>query len=203
MTLTVEGIEVAVRTYDSPTVAVGVEDLLELVRERDRLMKQVDELQAEATKAKEATLARCVRAFHAKFGHPIAHTPRIPSEDRVRFRAKLINEEYLELLDALFILPNIKEMETIKKLLRFLITECDVAVDLPEAMDALADLDYVIEGTRVEFGVDGAPLAAEVQRANLSKDPNGPDGKPVKPPTWTPPDIVGCLREQGWNPYAR
>lgn len=78
-------------------------------------------------------------------------------------------------------------------------------VDLVEFADALADLDYVIEGTRLEFGINGAPIAAEVHRSNLSKlGPNGPmlreDGKILKPPGWTPPDIAGELRKQGWQP---
>jgi predicted HAD superfamily Cof-like phosphohydrolase len=63
----------------------------------------------------------------------------------------------------------------------------------------MADLDYVVEGTRLEFGIDGEPIAAEVHRANMAKTegPVAPDGKRLKPPGWTPPDIAGVLRKQG------
>jgi predicted HAD superfamily Cof-like phosphohydrolase len=73
-----------------------------------------------------------------------------------------------------------------------------VDVDLPDFVDALGDIDYVIEGTRSVFGVDGAPIAAEIHRANMSKEPNG-WGKPAKPANWTPPDIEWELRRQGWE----
>lgn len=33
----------------------------------------------------------------------------------------------------------------------------------------------------------------------MAKDPNGPDGKPVKPLGWTAPDMVAVLRAQGWR----
>jgi hypothetical protein len=31
----------------------------------------------------------------------------------------------------------------------------------------------------------------------------GPDGKPVKPADWKPPDIEGVLRAQGWKPTEK
>ena len=95
---------------------------------------------------------------------------------------------------------------------------CDPGViDLPAFVDALADLDYVVEGTRAVFGVDRRPIEDEVQRANMSKDPvyvsakdawhrgDAPEGaapdpaaKPTKPVEWTPPDVEGELVKQGW-----
>ena len=76
-----------------------------------------------------------------------------------------------------------------------------INVDLPKAIDALADLDYVVEGSRLSFGVHGDAIADEVHRANMTKMGGGRDehGKVKKPEGWTPPDIEKCLRDQGWD----
>ena len=88
------------------------------------------------------------------------------------------------------------------------IAPCAVVVDMVEFADALTDLDYVIEGTRLTFGIDGRCMLAEVQRANMAKtnealasaDASKRAGvvKAQKPPGWTPPDVAGVLKEQGW-----
>ena len=74
-------------------------------------------------------------------------------------------------------------------------------VDLPALVDGLADLDYVVEGTRIEFGVNGTPVADEVHAANMRKadGPVDEHGKKRKPPGWVGPDIERVLREQGWR----
>ena len=75
-----------------------------------------------------------------------------------------------------------------------------------ELADALGDLDYVIEGFRLVCGINGEPIADEIQRSNLAKlDADGKpirryDGKLLKPPGWTPPDIERELLAQGWQP---
>ena len=71
-------------------------------------------------------------------------------------------------------------------------------MDLPKLIDALGDLAYVIEGTAACCGVDMRPIAAEIHRANMEKTWNG-EGKPTKGPGWVEPNIVGELREQGWQ----
>lgn len=73
-----------------------------------------------------------------------------------------------------------------------------IEVNLPEFIDACGDLDFVVDGTRLECGVDGDLIATEIFRSNMMKEPNGL-GKPIKPYDWTPPDIDRCLREQGWK----
>lgn len=150
-------------------------------------------------------LNRQVREFHAHVGQPILPAPQIPPPDRVRLRARLIAEEFFEALEAMFdfdgidghyILPDLRER------LDHFINESDIAVDLPALADSLADVDYVVEGTRLEFGIDGAPIAAEVHRSNMAKRPGNmrADGKITKPEGWTAPDIAGELRKQGWTP---
>lgn len=210
MSFTESDLEVVPRTYDSPTISVAEQDLRELLYENARLRKQVDELQKEASATANNSRSRRVRAFHQRFGHPVAWSPTVPPEERVRFRVKLIAEEFKEFLLAIFDDPDehswgdyasiheaiegaFAELEDIRLL-------APIKVDMVEAMDALEDMDYVVEGTRAEFGVESEPLAAEVQRANMSKGANGSNGKPVKPAGWTPPDIRGCLIAQGWTP---
>lgn len=155
-----------------------------------------------------------VTEFHRAFGQPILDTPQVPSEERVRMRLRLIAEEFVELLGASLGKPSPARSLDAWQLwnlltsgaLREYIDTAPVHVDLPEVADALGDLDYVIEGTRLEFGIDGAPIAAEIHRSNMSK--LGLDGRPVlredgkvtKGPSYSPPDIEACLRAQGWRP---
>jgi predicted HAD superfamily Cof-like phosphohydrolase len=67
--------------------------------------------------------------------------------------------------------------------------------DLVEAIDGMCDLLCVVYGTAAEFGIDLAPFWDEVHRTNMAKagGPVREDGKRLKPPGWTPPDIAGVL----------
>lgn len=88
-----------------------------------------------------------VAEFHRTFKHPILPAPALPSEDRCRLRVALLAEELKELETA--ILEN----------------------DLVEVADALCDLQYVLSGAILEFGLGEKfkALFDEVQRSNLSK----------------------------------
>lgn len=88
-----------------------------------------------------------VAAFHRLFQAPILRVPTIPSADRCALRVNLIREELNELADA------IKEN------------------DLVEVADALADIQYVLSGAVLEFGLGATfkSLFDEVQRSNMSK----------------------------------
>lgn len=88
-----------------------------------------------------------VAAFHQTFRHPILDSPQIPSEDRCKLRVSLIAEELKELEEA--IQNN----------------------DLVEVADALCDIQYVLSGAVLEFGLGGRfkSLFDEVQRSNMSK----------------------------------
>lgn len=150
-----------------------------------------------------------VKEFHRVFGQPIAERPTVPSDERVRLRLRLIAEEFVELMFAAGygeeFFGSIKEaMEDFDEGIKNL----RIRVDLPAFADALADLDYVIEGARLEFGIDGEKIADVVHQANLDKrhmiggSPKvvrREDGKVLKPADWTPPDIAGELRRQGWK----
>lgn len=142
-------------------------------------------------------------AFHRAFDVPILHKPQVPDIERVRLRLRLIAEEFFELLDACDSpdLDGEAAIDRARIAVRSFIDYIALDVDLEMLADSLADLDYVVEGTRLEFGIDGEPIEAEVHRANMAKvgGPVREDGKRLKPPGWTPPDIEGELRRQGWR----
>ena len=88
-----------------------------------------------------------VAEFHRTFGAPILDTPQIPSEERCNLRVNLLQEELNELSDAI------------------------KTGDIVEIADALADIQYVLSGAVLEFGLKDrfSPLFDEVQRSNMSK----------------------------------
>ncbi len=88
-----------------------------------------------------------VGEFHKTFKHPILQEPTIPSADRCKLRVSLIAEELKELEHA------IKDN------------------DIVEIADALCDIQYVLSGAVLEFGLGEKfkDLFDEVQRSNMSK----------------------------------
>ena len=88
-----------------------------------------------------------VADFHTTFNAPILDTPQIPSEQRCELRVNLLQEELNELSQA------IKDN------------------DLVEITDALCDIQYVLSGAVLEFGLGDkfVELFNEVQRSNMSK----------------------------------
>ena len=112
-----------------------------------------------------------VTAFHRTMDQPIGGpVPAVPPDDRVRLRLRLIAEEFFESFAACTASPEtLKQLSDIEHLTMDLIRTTTLFVDLPALVDGLCDLDYVVEGTRVEIGVVGAAVHAEVQRANMAK----------------------------------
>lgn len=98
-------------------------------------------------KFKEAQALSGVSDFHETFGLPVLTEPVIPSKARCELRISLLQEELNELKAA--IEDN----------------------DLTEVADAFCDLQYVLSGAILEFGLGEkfAELFAEVQRSNMSK----------------------------------
>jgi len=88
-----------------------------------------------------------VAEFHKTFKHPIEKSPLIPSRERCDLRVSLIAEELSELQEAI---------------------NCN---DLIEVADALCDIQYVLSGAVLEFGLGKKfrNLFDEVQRSNMSK----------------------------------
>jgi len=168
-----------------------IENLRFEIGVRDR---QIAELQESMSKLVNSQLSQRVRAFQLKYGHPVNWTPAVPDNATMRVRLKLIAEEFVELLRACACNPGSVDFAECE--LHFAI-DCDVDdMNLPAAIDALADLSYVIEGTAATLGVNMHPIMEEVHRANMAKEPA--EGKPTKPAGWVPPDIEGELVKQGW-----
>lgn len=88
-----------------------------------------------------------VTKFHKTFDVPMVDKPSIPEDDRCELRINLLQEELNEL------------KESIKN------------KNLVEVADALCDIQYVLSGTILEFGLGEKfnELFIEVQRSNMSK----------------------------------
>lgn len=88
-----------------------------------------------------------VAEFHKTFNAPILDRPQIPSQERCALRVALLQEELDELKKA------IEDR------------------NITEVADALCDLQYVLSGAVLEFGLGRkfATLFNEVQRSNMSK----------------------------------
>ena len=88
-----------------------------------------------------------VAEFHRTFKHPVLPEPTIPSKQRCALRVSLISEELNELEEAI------------------------AQNDMIEIADALCDIQYVLSGAVLEFGLGEKfkTLFDEVQRSNMSK----------------------------------
>lgn len=142
-----------------------------------------------------------VIAFHQAFGQPILYKPTIPSVERLKLRARLVMEESMEFVTALGVDLGLA-MRAEGAIAAAVASIGSHPCGIVQAADALGDIDYVVEGSRLEMGIDGQPIADEIHRSNMSK--LGSDGKPIyredgkamKPPSWTAPDIAGVLQKQ-------
>lgn len=88
-----------------------------------------------------------VEEFHLSFDHPVLNRPAIPAAKRVALRISLLEEELKELKKA-------------------------IAEDnLIEVADAFADLQYVLSGAILEFGLKDKfeEIFQEVHSSNMSK----------------------------------
>lgn len=96
---------------------------------------------------KDCSYLEKVAEFHKTFGHPILDKPQIPDAKRAKLRHELIREELEEFNQAI------------------------VQGDIVAAADALCDMQYVLSGAVLEFGLKDKfnELFAEVQRSNMSK----------------------------------
>lgn len=106
---------------------------------------------------KKTTLEQ-VQEFHETYGLPVEAAPKIDDEKTNALRINLLAEELDELKEAL------------------------EAGDIIEVLDALTDLQYVLDGAYLSFGLHDVKIAAfdEVHRSNMSK--LGADGKPIRRP---------------------
>jgi predicted HAD superfamily Cof-like phosphohydrolase len=68
-----------------------------------------------------------------------------------------------------------------------------LAGDLVKIADGIADVQYVVTGTAVPYGIPSDAVLAEVHRSNMTKVNTPDEAKLVKGPGYEPPDIAGVL----------
>lgn len=104
---------------------------------------------------KRTTLEQ-VQEFHETYGLPVHDAPNLTCEQTKELRINLLQEELDELKEAL------------------------KNNDPQETLDALIDLQYVLDGAFLSFGLSAVKELAfdEVHRSNMSK--LGADGKPIR-----------------------
>lgn len=123
------------------------------------------------------TLGQMVNIFNSTYKVDTHVSATVPTEDQMDAMYSMIHEELIELSDAMD------------------------AKDPVAMADALADIIYVTAQQAAKYGFPVDPLLEEVQRSNLSK--LGEDGQPIfredgkvlKGPKFSPPDIVKVLSE--------
>lgn len=139
-----------------------------------------------------------VKEFHKAFKDYDPVGLHIPSDDVIELRAKLIYEEFMEVLAELkdaHLATSFAEDEPKP-------TVCiDPFAKISHAKLAkeLCDLLYVVYGCAAKFGIPIDECFAEVHRSNMSK--LGPDGKPIlredgkilKSNLYVPPDLDSIL----------
>ena len=98
-------------------------------------------------KYKEPQGLNHVSAFHDLFDAPILSSPTIPDAERCALRVNLLQEELNELKESID------------------------THDLVGIADALGDIQYVLSGAVLEFGLADqfAAIFDEIQRSNMSK----------------------------------
>ena len=122
-----------------------------------------------------------VQEFHETYGLPVEAEQTTGSTQTKELRINLLQEELDELKEAL---ENNDKIET---------------------LDALIDLQYVLDGAFLSFGMQDVKEAAfnEVHRSNMSK--LGADGKPIrregdgkvmKGPNYFKPDMVQFIKDK-------
>ncbi|PCJ99770.1 MAG: phosphoribosyl-ATP diphosphatase [Zetaproteobacteria bacterium] len=122
-----------------------------------------------------------VKEFHETYGLPVLDMPCISDKKTNELRINLLAEELDELKDAL------------------------EQGDMVETLDALIDLQYVLDGAFLSLGMAHlkTPAFDEVHRSNMSK--LGADGKPIrrqsdgkvlKGPDYFKPDISQFLNKK-------
>jgi predicted HAD superfamily Cof-like phosphohydrolase len=123
---------------------------------------------------KQPDALNLVAEFHKTFKHPILPVPAIPDESRCKLRVALIAEELKEL-----------EVAILEK-------------DIVEVADALCDIQYVLSGAILEFGLGEKfkSLFEEVQRSNMSKACNSEDEARATVEHYKQKDGTDCYYKQ-------
>lgn len=124
-----------------------------------------------------------VAQFKEAHGHALPDKLEVPEFKRMELLTKLIREEFREVMESIY-----PEQDGVME------------VDPVNLAKELADLVYVTVGMAIECGIPLDKVWDEVHRSNMSKiGPDGKfvtreDGKILKGPNYTPPDIEKVLK---------
>ena len=127
------------------------------------------------------TTLQQVQEFHETYGLPVKGSPDLSDSQTNELRINLLAEELEELQEAI------------------------ADKDPVEVLDALIDLQYVLDGAFLSLGLHNVKTEAfnEVHRSNMSKlDENGKpirregDGKVLKGPNYFKPDLTQFIQEK-------
>lgn len=113
-----------------------------------------------------------VYAFHHFCGLPVGETPQKLAPQRSAERARMLNEEVYEVIEA------------------------DAFHGVEDSVAERLDAIYFLLGDIVEMGVDPEPIWQEICRANMAKAGGwiNEHGKLTKPKGWTPPSFDGLVK---------
>lgn len=119
--------------------------------------------------------------------------------DQIRTCLKLINEEFHELIEAMWKCdPKLESWVEVKAIdvLRF--RNPEYIKRLVEIADGLGDLIYVVLYTANIYGFDLDPIFEEIQRSNMTKIGGqiNSAGKLIKPDTYSPAQLISIIQDQ-------
>lgn len=135
-----------------------------------------------------------VTEFHKVFGHPVSSEPAVIKSDRAMLRLELIREELCELMEAAGFSDSAAQIRAV-----YINPDEDASQDVVGVADALGDLEYVVNGAALEWGVPLPDVVTEIHRSNMTKlDSDGnpiyrEDGKILKGEAYEPPDLQKVL----------
>lgn len=145
-----------------------------------------------------ATHFESVKEFYTGFKQDefISETPSLDesniTKERLFLKLELISEEYIELIEAVLG----KAAGKILKAAWELAKEFDDETrDVVELADALADLDYVLNGLAIEAGIPHDEVFEEVHSSNMSKLDD--EGNPIMSDGVTPSEYDGQVKPVG------
>jgi predicted HAD superfamily Cof-like phosphohydrolase len=129
-------------------------------------------------RTREDRVAEFHRAMEVSVADPLTH-------DLLALRLRLLNEEVAELAESVAIYLGQREKGR---------SDADLAAERAHMLKELADVQYVVSGFAVTFGLPLEAAFDRVHTSNMSKLVNGKplkrdDGKVLKGPNYQPPTL--------------
>jgi predicted HAD superfamily Cof-like phosphohydrolase len=183
--------------------AEALDELLKEMNAHEETKKALRECEQREVRIRQLSRCSDLLDFSIIAKHNTPETPGLPSDEVVRLRYRLVAEEFFETVEALFDDPLVGlTIASAKQLVSQVIEKGPISRDPARfvlAADGFLDTSYTAEGAMVSFGIDSDALWDVVHQSNMAKK-GGPfvNGKLCKPLNWTPPDIAGELKRQGW-----